>query len=109
MTRRIDKDRKQKALAQLDALVEAHPELRAPEARARLTGYLEAQMAKTNNKNTGVFVRLSDELLACIDTYLERLGQEHPALMPSRSDAIRILVYKGLETEGLAPGRNGAA
>ncbi len=47
-----------------------------------------------------IYVRLDDELLDRVDRYAERLAQQQPGLKPSRSDAIRILLYKGLEHEG---------
>jgi metal-responsive CopG/Arc/MetJ family transcriptional regulator len=47
-----------------------------------------------------IYVRLDDELLARIDRYVERLAAKEPGLKPSRSDAIRVLLYKALEAEG---------
>jgi hypothetical protein len=41
--RPIDLRRVQQGLAQLDALVDAHPELREPTAQARLTAWLEEE------------------------------------------------------------------
>jgi metal-responsive CopG/Arc/MetJ family transcriptional regulator len=46
-----------------------------------------------------IYVRLDDDLIAKIDRYAERLAARQPGLKPSRSDAIRILLHKGLETE----------
>jgi hypothetical protein len=42
-------------------------------------------------KHTGkqIFVRLSDDLVAELDRYVEVLAREQPGLSPSRSDAIR--------------------
>jgi hypothetical protein len=85
-------------LARLDALVEAYPELRSPEARARMAAWLEEeQQVRGRQKGKQIFVRLPDELTAEVDTYAEILAKERPGLRPSRSDAIRVLLYKGLE------------
>ena len=45
------------------------------------------------------YVRLDDELLARIDRYAERLAAQQPGFRPTRSDAIRILLHKGLDAE----------
>jgi metal-responsive CopG/Arc/MetJ family transcriptional regulator len=54
-------------------------------------------MAERSGKQ--IFVRLPDELVDELDRYVEILKQEQPGLNPSRSDAIRILLYCGLEAE----------
>jgi metal-responsive CopG/Arc/MetJ family transcriptional regulator len=46
-----------------------------------------------------IYVRLDDELLGRIDRYAEKLAAKQPGLKPSRSDAIRVLLYKGLDAE----------
>jgi metal-responsive CopG/Arc/MetJ family transcriptional regulator len=51
-----------------------------------------------------IYVRLDDELLAKVDNYAEALAAKQPGLKPSRSDAIRVLLYKGLEAEELDKG-----
>jgi metal-responsive CopG/Arc/MetJ family transcriptional regulator len=43
-----------------------------------------------------IYVRLDDALLARIDQFVERLAAQQPGLKPNRSDAIRVLVHKGL-------------
>jgi hypothetical protein len=45
------------------------------------------------------YVRLDGALLDRIDRYAEQLAARQPGLKPSRSDAIRILLYKALEAE----------
>jgi hypothetical protein len=50
------------------------------------------------------YVRLDDALLARIDRYAERLAAEQPGFRPTRSDAIRILLHKGLDAEELDEG-----
>jgi hypothetical protein len=47
-----------------------------------------------------IYVRLDDDLIAKIDRYVERLAERQPGLRPSRSDAIRILLHRGLDAEG---------
>jgi hypothetical protein len=54
--RPIDLTRAKAGLARLDALLEAHPELREPEAQARLTAWLEEEqrgMRARKGKQTG--------------------------------------------------------
>jgi metal-responsive CopG/Arc/MetJ family transcriptional regulator len=43
-----------------------------------------------------VLCDLDDALLARIDQFVERLAAQQPGLKPNRSDAIRVLVHKGL-------------
>jgi metal-responsive CopG/Arc/MetJ family transcriptional regulator len=51
-----------------------------------------------------VFVRMPEDLVAALDRYVERMKTEQPGTNPSRSDAIRVLLYKALaaveDTEG---------
>ena len=50
----MDLRRVQQGLARLDALVKVHPELREPEAQARLTAWLaQEQRTMTQEKRTG--------------------------------------------------------
>jgi metal-responsive CopG/Arc/MetJ family transcriptional regulator len=44
-----------------------------------------------------IYVRLDDALLARIDQFVDRLAEQQPGLKPNRSDAIRVLVHKGLD------------
>ena len=44
-----------------------------------------------------IYVRLDGALLARIDQFVERLAAQQPGLKPNRSDAIRVLVHKGLD------------
>jgi hypothetical protein len=45
------------------------------------------------------YVRLDSILLDRIDRYAEHLAAERPGFRPTRSDVIRILLYKALDTE----------
>jgi Arc/MetJ-type ribon-helix-helix transcriptional regulator len=96
----IDLPRVRHGLARLDALLAAHPALRAPTAQARLSAWLAQESRQVMTKHTGkqIFVRLSDDLVAELDRYVEVLAREQPGLNPSRSDAIRVLLHKGLAT-----------
>jgi Arc/MetJ-type ribon-helix-helix transcriptional regulator len=98
--RPIDLPRVRHGLARLDALLAAHPELRAPAAQARLSAWLAQESRQVMTKHTGkqIFVRLSEDLVAELDRYVEVLAREQPGLNPSRSDAIRVLLHKGLAT-----------
>jgi hypothetical protein len=51
-----------------------------------------------------VYVRLDDALLARIDQFVERMAAQQPGLKPNRSDAIRVLVHKGLDAFALDEG-----
>lgn len=60
---------------------------------------LQPRMNGSPQPSGQTFVRLPDELIAELDRYVEILAEEQPGLKPSRSDAIRILLYRGLEAE----------
>jgi metal-responsive CopG/Arc/MetJ family transcriptional regulator len=62
-------------------------------------------MAERSGKQ--IFVRLPDELVVELDRFVEVLAEEQPGLNPSRSDAIRILLYRGLEVEKARRQRDG--
>jgi len=42
-------------------------------------------------------LRISAELLARVDAYVERIRQENPALNLNRSDALRLLITECLD------------
>lgn len=48
-----------------------------------------------------VGLRVPDGLLRRVDAYLDKLRRELPGLAVSRSDALRILVAKALDAEGI--------
>jgi hypothetical protein len=97
MAKPIDFEQARQAQTSVQALVETYPELCTPEAQERLTVWMERCMAERSGKQ--IFVRLPDELVTELDAYVEILKDEQPGLNPSRSDAIRILLYRGLEAE----------
>jgi transposase len=129
MTHKIDVEGVQQGLARLDALVETHPELTSPEARARLdTGLEEEGMTqgggrprkdeeaqeryarelaraterrgrprKAEEGQAQIFVRMPTDLVARLDRYAAELAREQPGISPSRSAAIRQLLYLKLD------------
>jgi len=44
-----------------------------------------------------VYVRLDDATLARIDRFAEHLAAEQPGLKLTRSDAMRVLIYRALD------------
>lgn len=95
----LDLPRVRQGLATLDALLEAHPELREPDAQARLTAWLEEEVPlMERHKGKQIFVRLPDELVTALDQYAAVLAEERPGMKASRADAIRVLLHKGLAT-----------
>ena len=95
--RRLDLEKIRAGLAKLDALVEAHPELTSPEAQARLTAWLQTEETQHMPVSEKIFVRMDPELVNTIEQYAERMRAEHPGFHPTRSDAIRALLYKAIE------------
>jgi len=43
-----------------------------------------------------VFVRMPEDLVTALDRYVERMKLEQPGTSLSRSDAIRVLLYRAL-------------
>jgi hypothetical protein len=84
------------ALADLDALVQAHPELRAPEAQARLRTWLKEQEMTETKQMKQVFTRMPEELIEALDRYAERRQREQPWTTVTRSDVVRELLYQAL-------------
>jgi hypothetical protein len=96
---RLDLPRIRQGFATLDALLEAHPELREPDAQARLMAWLEEEVPlMERHKGKPIFVRLPDELVTALDQYAAVLAEERPGMKASRADAIRVLLHKGLAT-----------
>jgi hypothetical protein len=80
----------------LDALVQAHPELRAPEAQARLRAWLKEQEMTESKQMKQVFTRMPEELIEALDRYTERRQREQPWTSWTRSDIVRKLLYQAL-------------
>ncbi|MGH8060028.1 MAG: hypothetical protein ACREOH_22795 [Candidatus Entotheonellia bacterium] len=95
--RPLNLDKIRAGLAKLDALVEAHPELTRQDAQARLATWVRGEEARHMPVSEKIFVRMDPELVSAIDQYAERIRAEHPGFRPTRSDAIRALLYKAIE------------
>jgi hypothetical protein len=90
----------QAALADLDGLIAAHPELRAPEAQARLMTWLKEQEMPETRQMKQIFTRMPDELIEALDRYTERRQREQPWTTWTRSDIVRELLYQALGKTG---------
>jgi antitoxin component HigA of HigAB toxin-antitoxin module len=88
------------ALADLDALVQAHPELRAPEVQARLIAWLKEQVMTETKQMKQIFTRMPDELIEALDRLTERRQREQPWTTVTRSDVVRELLYQALGEKG---------
>jgi hypothetical protein len=97
MSEPIDLARVTQLRKELAELVKAHPELTQPEAQTRLTQWLRDERMKSKQELKPVFVRLPKDLIQRIDTFVDILANTQPGLKPTRSDAIRMLLYRGLE------------
>ena len=100
MSRGRREDRLREAI---EALLQAHPELTEPEARARLAAWLQAEEERRPRPSIKVFVRMPPDLVAGIDAYRQAMRKAQPGLRPNRSDAVRALLNKALASEGLLP------
>jgi hypothetical protein len=87
----------------IEALLQAHPELTEPEARARLAAWLQAEEERRPQPSIKIFVRMPPDLVAGIDAYRQAMRKAQPGLRPNRSDAVRALLNKALASEGLLP------
>jgi hypothetical protein len=59
-----------------------------------------AKADKGKGRNTAI--RLPDALLARVDEYAALVSAQMPGVHVTRSDAIRVLLLRGLETDALA-------
>jgi hypothetical protein len=50
------------------------------------------------SKSVQCHFRLEEDFLAKLDAYAKEMEAEQPGLKPTRSDALRVLVEKGLQT-----------
>lgn len=88
------------ARASLKKLADTYPELRGragPDNRARWEEELE-KMTKKEVKDAQIVVRLPSALVDRVDAYAERLRDEQPGPAWTRSDVVRLLVARGLES-----------
>ena len=79
---RLDLPRIRQGLATLDALLEAHPELREP--RHGPDGVVRGRSPVVErHKGKPIFVRLPDELVMALDQYAAELADERPGMKAS--------------------------
>ena len=90
----------QTALTDPDALMATYPELRAPEAQARLVTWLKEQEMTETKQMKQVFTRMPDELIEALDRFTERRQREQPWTTVTRSDVVRELLYQALGEKG---------
>jgi phage terminase Nu1 subunit (DNA packaging protein) len=57
----------------------------------------EARAVAPKEKTTQVAFRLADTLLGRLDRYAKQLDREHPGLVHSRVDALRVLLTRALD------------
>lgn len=94
------------ARASLARLAEDFPELRAPSSRCnrlRWEEVLEDMMATKKSatkcgQDEQLVVRLPKALLERVDTYAERLRDEQPGPSWKRSDVVRLLLARALDS-----------
>ena len=99
MTKPVDLVAVREARRILAELATTYPELSTERAqRALLT---EANMADSSQ----IAVRLPNALLAKIDAFRAEIEKAQPGLEPSRADAVRILVTRGLDAAEKRRGR----
>jgi hypothetical protein len=87
------------ALQRLDALVQTHPELTAPDTQARLDAWVQEKAMSESKGAKSILVRMPKDLIEALDRYAERKKAEQPGTTFSRSDAIRVLLYKAIAAE----------
>jgi hypothetical protein len=89
----------------LEALVEAHPELRGPGGEANVASWMAelarheeaSQMAKDKESTTQVTFRLPDSLIKRLDRHVERMNADYPGMTFTRADAVRTLLTSALD------------
>lgn len=97
----VDLPRVRAALAELDRLVEAHPELRGQSGAANRAAWLaeletmEGDNVATNDKQTAI--RIPAELMDRLDRMATLWRRERPGARMTRSDALRVLLLQALD------------
>ena len=97
----VDLPRARKALAALDALAAAHPELRGPRGPENIEGWRATLEEHTMQHDSQFALRLPANVVAGLDALAERLRSQHPGVKFSRADVTRMLIVAGLEREGI--------
>ena len=97
--RRIDLEAVRVARANLRRIAREHPELTTKPSKANRRGWkadLETAMAET--KDEQLVVRLPGGLLQRLDAYGQRLREETPGPSWKRSDVVRLLLTRALDS-----------
>lgn len=107
----VDLARVRAALAALDRLVEAHPELRGQSGVANRAAWLvelesmEGDNVATNDKQTAI--RIPAELLERLDRMAEVWRAERPGARMTRSDVLRVLLLQALDRAEASAAKGG--
>ena len=91
----VDLPRVRRLLAELDAHLAARPKM-AERTAAYLAGELAAVEEGTLPRTYPMAVRLEGATVARLDRFVEHLRAEQPGVRLARTDAIRLLVHRGL-------------
>ena len=109
--RAVDLGAVRKARASLAKIAEDFPELRAPSSKDNRQPWevaLENVMAdKASGQDEQLVVRLPRALLERVDAYAEQLRDEQPGPAWKRSDVVRLLPARALESVEPKRGRKG--
>lgn len=97
----VDLPRVRAALAELDRLALAHPELCGQRGPGNVAGWraeletMEGDNVATNDKQTAM--RIPAELLDRLDRLAEVWRAERPGFRTTRSDVLRVLLLEALD------------
>lgn len=97
---RIDLERVKRALARLDAVATARPEVFEGRDEQAWAQALKGSEAMGQATSWQAAVRFPLDLVGRIDTFREAVAAANPGMKVSRSDAIRLLVTRALDAEG---------
>lgn len=93
------------SLESSEALVRQHSNQTGLQAHVGLYVGSSEDMGEAK-RTLQIFVRMPEDLVIALDRYLERLRAEQPGTNLSRSDVIRLLLYRALRAlEGVDSGR----
>jgi hypothetical protein len=104
----IDLPRIRAALARLDALALEHPEAFGGRTAQQWTTILEESEAMVDDSKVVGF-RLPQVLLDRIDAFGAQFSAANAGLEISRSDAVRLLLTRALDAEGVGSGAASAS
>ena len=76
-------------------MVREHRELTSSQTRVSLRAEWRGGMGEAK-RTRQIFVRMPEDLVIALDDYVQYMRAEQPGTNLSRSDAIRLLLYKAL-------------